>query len=174
MFSFSTSAKTGWPIVKPLLALGLAGLVTACASTPDYSQTNNRFYQCRGEVNTMMLGNNNAAQLHGAAKVAEQCLTELDAAPNSISQQQAMRLHALSVYAYLAAGDAERATVQLQTLELQYPHHDLYLADGSSFVQSLQLLLGEVAISQANPQSLLNASATVKQEIQRIQYWQSH
>ena len=44
--------------------------------------------------------------------------------------------------------------------------------DGSSFVDTLELLLGEAPIEMAANGSLLNASNELKSELRRQQYWQ--
>jgi len=51
-----------------------------------------------------------------------------------------------------------------------FPDHDLYFSDGSSFVDSIYLLL-DTAPTASNNRRLLNVNPTVSAERQRRDYW---
>jgi hypothetical protein len=51
---------------------------------------------------------------------------------------------------------------------------ELYFTDGTSVRDNLALLMSSQTGQAENASSLLNAKPTLKSEIRRINYWQTH
>ena len=64
------------------------------------------------------------------------------------------------------------AEQQLNAFKKKFPKRDLLLEDGSSFVDTIELIVGLAPKEQSAKGSLLNASTALKSELRRQQYWQ--
>ena len=85
-----------------------------------------------------------------------------------------LHAQALVTLNYFKAGDmiaAQDAFADYQSLGLS---RDLYFADGTSVRDNLALLMSSQTGQAENASSLLNAKPTLKSEIRRINYWQTH
>lgn len=108
-------------------------------------------------------------QYQRAAELFEHCVTTYSRYENAIDADVVIQLQALSILDYLKAGDVKSARAQLHVFKNGFPNHDLYLSDGSSFVDTLSLLL-----EQNNKAALLNTNAVVSSEWRRRRYWLHH
>lgn len=77
-----------------------------------------------------------------SAKVLASCNRNLGTAAKGIQINRQMRLAALSITNYFRGGDVEQARISFEIFQQSYPSHDLYFADGSSFVETTEALLG--------------------------------
>ena len=114
------------------------------------------------------------AQYLSAARTFDQCLVELDPYRGSVTEQERMQVHALTVIDYLKGGDVAQARVQLRAFELSYPGADLYFADYTSFVDTLRSLLGPTDEGTSVGAGELNINPALRAELNRNNYWQSH
>ncbi|MBL4907500.1 MAG: hypothetical protein JKX94_08620 [Sneathiella sp.] len=108
-----------------------------------------------------------------SARVAEKCVGELGNGSDVVSKDEQMRLNALVVINYFKGGDVEQARRNFETFKNRYPEHDLYFADGSSFVASAEALLGRTDQWTFGEFSTLNVSAELKREIRRMHHWKN-
>ncbi len=114
------------------------------------------------------------ALYHIAAKSMRDCVIDIHATAAFPRSDKAIHASALTIINYVKAGELEVASNQVRKFQSAYPRRDLYLADGTSFIESMQLLLGEVPGGAAERGSLVNASPQLKSELRRKDYWQSH
>lgn len=163
-------------ILVSLLFGGCASNTVTTELTQPEPDLQAEFTRCRDQAMAMDASarqQQSAAQYHRAAALFERCVGSYSRFGNAISADDMMQLQALSILDYLKAGDVELAKTQLQVMRSAFPHHDLYLEDGSSFVDTMSLLL-ESENPQQTQRRLLNTNKTVAAEYRRRQYWLQH
>ena len=134
------------------------------------------FSQCREQAYDMDASarqQQSAAQYQTAAGLFQRCVETFSGYHQIIAAEDMLILQALSVLDYLKAGNVESAREQLSLMRRAFPHHDLYLADGSSFVDSMSLLLESSSDTSTHSQ-LLNTNRTLAMEFKRREYWLQH
>lgn len=107
-----------------------------------------------------------------SAKVLEQCEAGLGET-NGVPLEERMRVYALSVQNYFKGGDIESARHNLDTFKHAFPGHDLYFADGSSFIVTMEALLGRTEPWTFGEFAALNVNDQVKSEMRRLNYWKN-
>lgn len=108
-----------------------------------------------------------------SARVAEKCVAELGSGSDVVSKDEQMRLSGLIVINYFKGGDVEQARRSFEGFQDRYPEHDLYFADGSSFVASAGALLGRSDSWTFGEFSALNVNGDLKREIRRMHHWKN-
>jgi hypothetical protein len=132
------------------------------------------FEQCKAaamQMDASARRRQSVAQYRTAAVLFERCVTVYSR--SAIAAEEMMYLQAMSVLDYVRAGAIDAAVLQLQVFRNAFPHHDLYLADGSSFLDTMQLLLTDATESHL-PDRLLNATSKSIADAQRRRYWATH
>jgi len=104
-----------------------------------------------------------------SAQLLEKCESELGAEGRGVAVDERMRAYALSVQNYFKAGDMDKARANLGRFRQAFPENDLYYADGSSFTETMELLLGQRDLKGSF--AMLNVNDEVKDEVLRIDYW---
>jgi len=166
---------------KSLLLWGFILLAAGCSQQPviiepvpepvaEFSKS--AFDDCVSSLAEPLANAANPASYHLGAKYALACLEEAPEIRNEIVQLSVMQVHALAITQLLKAGDMQSAVQQVNAFKSRYPRRDLILEDGASFVQTIELIIGQAPIEQAAHASLLNASPALKSELRRHQYWQ--
>ncbi len=153
-----------------LMVLGLA----ACATNGGDIATGPTFKDCQAYAIAQAenaTSGDNAALYHAAAESLTYCAANADVNADQLDVMQSL---ALAIMNYFKAGDVASAQSVLGEFKQTYPGQDLFFADGSSFIDSAALLLGELPEQAAGRGSLVNAKADLKSEFRRLQYWQSH
>jgi hypothetical protein len=170
------------PVMKTAMICGLSAMFVGCANhafIDDFGNADeNEFYQsaafdeCASLLSENASAANNPAKYHLTAKQAMSCLEDAPLAARGELQTSVMQVHALAIVNLVKSGQLDQAQSELSNFKQQFPRRDLMLMDGSSFVDTLELLLGEAPIEMAANGSLLNASNELKSELRRQQYWQ--
>lgn len=106
-----------------------------------------------------------------SAQILEKCEAELGPNGNGIAVEERMRAYALSVQNNIKGGDVEQAQKNLQRFKAAFPKNDLYYSDGSSFIATMETLLGQVEPWRYDEYAALNVNGAFKSEMRRIQYW---
>jgi len=106
-----------------------------------------------------------------SARLIEKCEAELGPEAATVAQEERMRAYALSVLNYLKAGDMQSSRANLETFKRTFAGHDLYLANGASFTDTMELLSGGKSVPSPYEVSLLNVNRDVKAELQRVRFW---
>lgn len=104
-----------------------------------------------------------------SAELLEKCESNLGAESRGLAVDERMRAYALSIQNYFKAGDMERARDNLARFRQAFPENDLYYADGSSFTETMELLLGQRDLKGGF--AMLNVNDELKDEVLRIDYW---
>lgn len=136
-----------------------------------------RYRECRDEA--LMLDRQareagNPARYLASARLLQRCESDLGAGAAGLAAEERMRAYALAVQNHLKGGDVAAARDGLQRLRAAFPGEDLYYADGSSFTETMDLLLGLGGPGATGALSLANVGADVKAELRRAAYWRQH
>mgnify|MGYP000911623192 CR=1 FL=1 len=163
-------------IIAPCMALLLSG----CLMQPGNIEANDpsehiraEFSQCRAQALKMDASareHQSVAQYHTAANLFGRCVERYSTYTTVVSADEMLEIQALSILGFIKAGDLQSAEEQLQLMRDAFPEHDLYFSDGSSFVDSIYLLL-DTAPTASNDRRLLNVNPIVSAERQRRDYW---
>lgn len=133
------------------------------------------YRQCRDDA--LMLDQQarqagSAARYLASARLLETCESDLGPEVASLAQDERMRAYALSIQNYLKGGDIASARSNLETFKAAFPDYDLYYPDGSSFTETMEILLGLRDRGAVGEFSVANVGEEVKAELRRARYWQ--
>jgi hypothetical protein len=132
------------------------------------------YRKCRDEAlvldNQARLGSGPARYI-ASAQLIEKCEAELGPNTSKVANEERMRAYALSIQNYFKGGDMVKARKNLENLKNKFPDNDLYLADGSSFIQTMEVLLSLKPASTSYDLALSNVNEELKSEIKRSNYW---
>ncbi|MEG3638243.1 hypothetical protein [Magnetococcus sp. PR-3] len=133
-----------------------------------------KYRQCKQEAMTLdraARSSGEAARYLASARLFEQCETRLPPGSAEIATEERMRAYAVGILNYVKAGDLEKAHVNLDKFRRTFKDKDLYLKGGSSFVDSMEILLRRTDPDQFPRYSLLNVDASLKDEMRRLNHW---
>jgi len=116
----------------------------------------------------------NAGRYLASARLIEKCESTVGPDVNGIAEDERVRAYALSIQNYIRGGDLESARNNLQTFQAAFPGKDLYYTDGSSFIDTTRVLLGQVESHDLGPYSTLNVNDDLKTEMRRVAYWRKN
>lgn len=171
------------------MIVGAIALLAACstngnnAPVNDVSFRESRFEQmqsiqafesCRDEglmLDSQARSRASAGAFLNSARVLDGCTEELGTAASSVPQTERMRLDALAVTNYFKGGDVEQARRSFDAFKADHAGSDLYFGDGSSFIQTTEILLGRSAPMSFGRFAALNVNDDVKREMRRINHW---
>lgn len=174
-----------------LSALLGAALVSACVQTAPPASEGIGFRQARFEEISAMRAfracRDEAVQLDAqarasgvagtylaSARLLENCESELGPNAAGLAVDERVRAFALAVQNHLKGGDVAASRAGLDTFRQAFPDQDLYYPDGTSFVESMEMVLGLTEPNAAGMFSTSNTSPALKKEIRRVQYWTRH
>jgi hypothetical protein len=113
----------------------------------------------------------NPAQYRASAAMLERCETALGPGAAGLALEERMRAFALAVQNHLKTGDPVQARRTLEAFKTGFPERDLYYADGTSFIETMTVLVG-ISDGQAPKDLLLvNVGSTLRAEIRRVRQW---
>jgi hypothetical protein len=175
-----------------LSMLGIAAIATsACVTSPSPLSEGIGFREARhAEIAAMRdyrtcrdhaLDIDQEARIKGepakylaSARMIETCESGLGPDTAEIAREERMRAYALTVQNYFKGGDVKKARENLEKFETAYAGDDLFYADGSSFTETMQVLLGMSGRSAIGRHSEANVNRQLKMELRRVSYWQHH
>jgi hypothetical protein len=173
----------------PALAIGMALLAAACNPVTTAQQGEGiGFRQARyAEISAMRSYReclDEALALDGQARTAgssarylasarllKKCEAELGPEATGLALDERMRAYALGIQNHFKGGDIVQAQANLVTFMGTFQGADLYFADGSSFIESMEILLGIRDRTAVGEFSVANVSAELKSEMRRVRYW---
>ena len=124
------------------------------------------------ELDKKALASGSQGTYLASAQVLEKCEANLGPGANaSISKGERMHAYALSVQNYLKGGDVARARDNFDKFQTAFPNRDLYYADGSSFISTMEALLGRSEPWTFGEFANLNVNTQLKGEMRRMNYW---
>jgi hypothetical protein len=173
-------------LVLSILATGSVLALTACITTGSSEGIGYRearfneisairgWQSCRDEaleLDRKAREEGSSAQYLASAKLIEKC--EADAGPEvgKVPADERMRAYALSSQNYLKGGDVPKARETLERLRGAYPGADLYYANGTSFIDTMELLTGVEDRTNQGDLTLSNVDGDLRSELRRTQYW---
>ncbi|MBF0368904.1 MAG: hypothetical protein HQL52_05525 [Magnetococcales bacterium] len=106
-----------------------------------------------------------------SARLLERCEADLGPQVAGLSQEERMRAYALGIVNYIKGGDLATAAANVQRFEEAFDGNDLYFTDGSSFTDSMKILISQTKPNEFPNYTLLNAPEPLKDEIRRVDYW---
>lgn len=106
-----------------------------------------------------------------SARMLENCEADLGAEAAEVARDERMQAYALSIQNYLKGGDMEKAATNFERFRKAFPGKDLYYTDGSSFIETMEVLLNRKQASDFTQFSNLNVRVELKDEMRRVRYW---
>jgi hypothetical protein len=113
-------------------------------------------------------------QYLASAETLSTCESKLRDSASLVAMDQRMRAKALAVQNYIKGGDIQAARLELMDFEARFDGADLIYADGSSFTDTMHVLLHRFDDRVSYKLAALNARRKVKDEVRRAWYWQSN
>ncbi len=123
------------------------------------------------EFDELARSSGDTAKYRKSADIASGCEAGLGPEAANVAVQERMQGYALGIQNYLKAGELDKASANLQKFKKAFPDKDLYYADGSSFTETMEILLGQRDESDLAPFARLNVNAALKDELRRARYW---
>lgn len=108
-----------------------------------------------------------------SARVLEKCETGLGPDAAGIARDERMRAYALSVQNFFKGGDVETARDNFGKFKNRFADYDFYYPDGTSFVTTMEALLGQRERWTFGEFSALNINDGLKSEMRRVLYWKN-
>lgn len=108
-----------------------------------------------------------------SAQILESCESDLGGESRAVSAEERMRLKALAVLNYIRGGDIDSAQRSYDGFTAAFPDSDLYLADGSSFRNTAEVLLGRTDSLSFGAFATLNVGDDVQSEMRRLHHWKN-
>ena len=115
-----------------------------------------------------------SARYLASARMLESCEAKLGASANMVSKDDRMKAYALSIQNYFKGGDIASARTNLSRYKAAFSGEDLYFADGSSFTDTMELLLALRDRDNVALISTANVSESLREELRRVRYWQNN
>ena len=137
-------------------------------------ETMREFRACRDEalqLDGLARSSGDTARYLASARLLEGCESNIGPEAASISEEERMRAYGLSVQNYLKGGDAASARENLESFKRAFPDKDLYYADGSSFRETMGVLLGQADSKDFGQFAVLNVGRPLKDEMRRMDHW---
>ena len=106
-----------------------------------------------------------------AARLFEKCEAELGTEVAGVAQEERMRAYAVGIIDYVKGGDLARAQANLGKFEQAFADYDLYLPNGASFIDTMDLLTGRRPVPNSYDISMLNVSRDLGSELERVRFW---
>jgi hypothetical protein len=112
-----------------------------------------------------------AGRYIASARLLEKCESRLSGEASEVGRDERVRSFALSIQNHLKGGNVESARANLEKFKKAFSDTDLYYPDGSSFIETMDLLLGQKDIREYGQLATLNVNTLLKDEIRRSQHW---
>ncbi len=134
----------------------------------------NAFEACRDEgltLDSQARSRASAGAFLNSARVLDGCGANLGSAVSAVPKPERMRVHALATLNYFKGGDVEQARRAFESFKATYPDNDLYFGDGSSFIETTEVLLGRATTVSFGQFAALNVNNRLKSEMRRLNHW---
>lgn len=181
--------------IKPRLRIGLAvmALTTLAACANDYGapplegigyrqarfeqiSAMREYRKCRDEgmeLDRKARESGSGGTYIASARVLAKCESGLGADTAGVARDERMRAYALSIQNFFKGGDVEKARENFDKFKIRFAKHDFYYPDGSSYVTTMEALLGRRESWTFGEFSALNINDDLKSEMRRVLYWKN-
>ena len=132
------------------------------------------YRQCRAAALTLdrqARAEGSGARYLAAARMLEGCEASVGPEGARLARDERIKAYALIVQDYFKGGDVAKARASLMTFKQNYKGTELYYADGASFVETMEILLGLRDRMAVGEFSVANVSGELKAELRRVRYW---
>jgi hypothetical protein len=123
------------------------------------------------EMDVQARKSGDAGRYIASARLLEKCESSLSREAAEVGLDERVRFYALSIQNYLKGGDVESARANLEKLKKAFPDTDLYYPDGSSFIETIDVLLGQKDVREYGRLATLNVNSSIKDEVRRSRHW---
>ncbi len=166
-----------------MVVLAACGMNSTTNPVNDVSFRESRFQQmqkiqafesCRDEglmLDSQARSRGSTGAFLTSARVLSGCSSELGEAASAVPQTERMRVDALAVTNYFKGGDVEQARRSFDAFKGRHGGSDLYFGDGSSFIETTELLLGRSEPMSFGAFASANVNDNVKREMRRMNHW---
>ena len=113
-------------------------------------------------------------QYLASAETLAGCDSKLRESASLVEIETRMQAKAIAVQNYIKGGDIQAARLALIDFEARFDGADLVYADGSSFTDTMRVLLHRFDDRVGYKLASLNARRKVKDEVRRAWYWQTN
>lgn len=186
---FPLSSKITKRVITGVVMLGAVSALSACVTQPpsfgggiDFRQARYNemsamrdYRDCRDhalELDREASMKHDPAKYLASARMIEKCESKLGPDVADIALDERMRAYALTIQNHFKGGDVERARENLDKFSDNFGGQDLYFADGSSFIQTMEVLLGKRGAGSIGRYSDANVNKELKSELRRVRYWE--
>jgi hypothetical protein len=135
------------------------------------------FRDCRDEavdLDRQARQSGSTAKYLASARMLEACEAEVGPDVAVLAEDERMRGYALSIQNYFKGGDVATARANLQLFESRFAGQDLYYPDGSSFTETMEILLGMRDRTDMGAMAMINVSQDVRSELRRARHWKQN
>lgn len=168
-----------------LVTTALAGCITTGSPGPEegvgFRQARfeeisamRQYRDCRDEglkLDEQARRSGSPARYLASARILEKCESGVGPETAKLAEEERMRAYALGIQNYLKGGDIVAARTNFEKFKSAFAGHDLYYPDGSSFVETMDIMLGLKDRNSVGEFSLVNVNNAVKSELRRVRYW---
>lgn len=123
------------------------------------------------ELDKKARSQSSVARYSASARLLEKCEADLGPEGKDLAEDERMRAYALSVQNHFKAGDVARSRTTLEVFKKTFPDRDLTYADGSSFVETMEVLSGLRDRADVGEFAMINVNDKLKAELRRLNYW---
>ena len=116
--------------------------------------------------------NGSASQYLASAKALKLCETSVSSQTAGINIQERMRSIAVASLNFLRGGNIEKARSTFEDFKTHFKGNDLRFADGSSYLDTMKMLLGMDEPTSIGALSMANVNSSLKAELRRTRYWE--
>ena len=116
--------------------------------------------------------NGSASQYLASAKALKLCETSVSSQTAGINIQERMRSIAVASLNFLRGGNIEKARSTFEDFKTHFKGNDLRFADGSSYLDTMKMLLGMDEPTSIGALSTANVNSSLKAELRRTRYWE--
>jgi len=122
------------------------------------------------EIDRLAQSTGNVGKYLASARLIEKCESELGDITN-VAVDERMHAYALGIQNYFKVGDISKARDNLSKFKEEFSGKDLYYADGGSFIETMEILVGVRSRKEMGAFELVNINNELKSELKRIRYW---
>jgi len=111
------------------------------------------------------------AKYLASARLIEKCEAAIGQDIQHVSVDVRMQSYAVAILNRFKGGDIIAARSNLLTFKETFSGRDIYFEDGSSFIETFNVLLGINSRKAVADLSLVNVNSTIRAELRRANYW---
>lgn len=134
------------------------------------------YRQCRDEgleMDKQAGASSSAGAYLTSARILEKCESGIGPDGAGLSLDERLQANALSIQNYFKGGDVDKARSRLDQFKERFAGRDLYYPDGSSFILTMEALLGRKERWSFGEFAALNVNDTLKAEMRRMLHWKA-